>query len=49
MANQYTPCDAKYKDNNDDDVNDFNNDGVEIQFNNSEDTNTNAEASEETW
>ena len=48
MANQNTPCDAKYDDNNDDDVNEFNNDGVEAQFNNSEDTNTNAEASEET-
>ena len=48
MANQYTHCDAKQDDNNDDDVNEFNNDGVEVQFNNSEDTNTTAEASEET-
>ena len=49
MANQFPPCQAKYNDdNNDDDVNEFNNDGVEVQFNNSKDTNTNAEASEET-
>ena len=48
MANQYTPCDAKYDDNNDDDVKEFNNDGVEVQFKNIENTNTNAEASEET-
>ena len=49
MANQFTPCQAKYNDgNNDDDVNEFNNDGVKVQFNNSKDTNTNAEASEET-
>ena len=32
----------------DDDVNEFNNDYVEVQHNNSKDTNTNAEASEET-
>ena len=43
MANQFTPCQAKY-----DDVNELNNDGVEVQFNNSKDTNTNAEANEET-
>ena len=49
MTNQFTPCQAKYNDdNNDDDVNEFNNDGVEVQFNNSKDTNTTAEASEET-
>ena len=48
MANQFTPCQAKYNDdNNDDDVNESNNDG-EVQFNNSKDTNTTAEASEET-
>ena len=35
MANQFTPCQAKY---NDDDVNEFNNDGVELQYNNSKDT-----------
>ena len=49
MANQFPPCQAKYDaDKNDDDVNEFNNDGVEVQYNNSKDTNTNAEASEET-
>ena len=48
MANQFTPCQAKCNDdNNDDDVNEFNNNGV--QFNNSKDTNTTAEASEETF
>ena len=42
-------CQTKYNDdNNDDDVNEFNNDYVEVQHNNSKDTNTNAEASEET-
>ena len=45
--NQFTPCQAKYDDDNNDDVNEFNNDGVEVQYNNSKDTNTNAEASEE--
>ena len=31
MANQFTPCQAKYyDDNNEDDVNEFNNDGVEV-------------------
>ena len=50
MANQFTPCQAKYNDdNNDDDVNESNNDGVEIQYNNSKDTNTNTETSEETY
>ena len=49
MVNQFTPCQAKYNDdNNDDDVNESNNDGVEVQFNNSKDTITMAEASEET-
>ena len=49
MANQFTLCQAKYDaDNNDDEVNESNNDGVEVQFNNSKNTNTNAEASEET-
>ena len=49
MANQFTPCQAKYNDdNNDDDVYELNNDGVEVQFNNSKDTNSTAEASEET-
>ena len=49
MKNQFTPCQAKQDDdNNDDDVNEFNNDGVEVQYNNSKDTNTNAEASEKT-
>ena len=49
MANQFTPCQAKYNDdNNDDDVYELNNDGVEVQFNNSKDTNNTAEASEET-
>ena len=47
MTNQFSPCQAKYDDDNDD-VNEFNNDGVEVQYNNSKDTNTNAEASEET-
>ena len=28
MANQYNPCDAKYDNNNDDDVNEFNNECV---------------------
>ena len=42
-------CQTKYNDdNNDDDVNEFKNDYVEVQHNNSKDTNTNAEASEET-
>ena len=45
MANQFTPCQAKY---NDDDVYELNNNGVEVQFNNSKDTNNTAEASEET-
>ena len=48
MTNQFTPCQPKYDDDNNDDVNEFNNDGVEVQYNNSKDTNTNAEASEET-
>ena len=48
MTNQFTPCQAKYDDVNNDDVHEFNNDGVEVQYNNSKDTNTNAEASEET-
>ena len=48
MTNQFTPCQAKYDDDDNDDVNEFNNDGVEVQYNNSKDTNTNAEASEET-
>ena len=55
MANQFTPCQAKYDDdnneyddNNDDDDNESNNDGVELQFDNSKDTNTNADSSEET-
>ena len=49
MTNQFTPCQAKQDDDNDDDdVNEFNNDGVEVQYNNSKDTNTNAEASEQT-
>ena len=53
MANQFTPCQAKYNDdnnddNNDDDVYELNNDGVEVQFNNSKVTNNTAEASEET-
>ena len=49
MANQFTPCQAKYNDdNNDDDVYELNNDGVEVQFNDSKDTNNTAEASEET-
>ena len=50
MTNQFTPCQAKQDagDDNDDDVNEFNNDGVEVQYNNSKDTNTKAEASEET-
>ena len=31
MTNQFTPCQAKYDDdNNEDDVNEFNNDGVEV-------------------
>ena len=47
MANQFTPCQAKYNDdNNDDDVYELNNDGVEVQFNNSKDTNNTAETSE---
>ena len=45
MVNQFTPCQAKY----DDDVNEFNNNGVEIQYNNSKETNTNTETSEETY
>ena len=48
MTNQFSPCQAKYDHDNNDDVNEFNNDGVEVQYNNSKDTNTNAEASEET-
>ena len=48
MANQFTPCQAKYNDNNDDGVYELSNDGVEVLFNNSKDTNNTAEASEET-
>ena len=43
MANQFTPNQAKH-----DDVNEENSNCAEVPFNNSEDTNTNAEASEET-
>ena len=49
MTNLFTLWQAKQDDdNNDDDVNEFNKDGVEFQYNNSKDTNTNAKASEKT-